>query len=317
VSVEISEWLNLLEREYLQDFVKVGGAGVKFAVIPDEELAGQVKREVRERAEASGYLVAELDASRVKVHLMHQAFHEIARQVPWTKLAEGVVRRCYAEMGLEVEQGASIDAIAQRFGREPRFLRAELHRELEALLGRSHELTRDFRYAMVWMCADQAAHDGGTAYTSPLLDWLKGELRLISALKKLGIFQKIGRHNARAMLASLSAWSRLAGFTGLVVLWDIRQLAIARRADAGQGQHYSTAAVMDGYEVLRQLIDATDDLTGMLSLVIAQPELLDDDRRGVKVYKALYERIWPDVRLRHHDNPLSALATLGQKVGVR
>lgn len=316
MSVEIGEWLNLLEREYLDDFVKVGGAGVKFAVVPDDALASRVKRDVRRLAEGAGYLVAELDAAQVKVHLMHQAFHEIARQTPWQDLASRVVRRCYAEMGLDVEPGLSVDAIAQRFGREPRFLRAELHRELEALLGRSHELTRDFRYAMVWMCADQAAHDGATTYTGPLLDWLRGELRLISALKKLYIFQKIGRHNARAMLASLGAWCRLAGFTGLVVTWDIRQLAVAKRADAGHGQYYSNAAVMDGYEVLRQLIDATDDLTGMLSLVIAQPELLDDDRRGVKVYKALYERIWPDVRLRHHDNPLSSLATLGQKVGV-
>lgn len=67
---------------------------------------------------------------------------------------------------------------------------------------------------------------------------------------------------------------------------------------------------MDAYEVIRQLIDSTDDLAGFLSVIVASPQLFEDEKRGVKAYKALYERIWPDVRLRSKPNPLSALASL-------
>ena len=67
---------------------------------------------------------------------------------------------------------------------------------------------------------------------------------------------------------------------------------------------------MDAYEVLRQLIDSTDDRRGLLSVVLARPELFEDEKRGVKAYKALYERIWPDVSLKAQTNPLSVLVSL-------
>ena len=113
------------------------------------------------------------------------------------------------------------------------------------------------------------------------------------------------------MLASLAAWCRMAGNPGLVITIDIRQLLVPRRAEVWPEQHfYTPAAAMDAYEVLRQLIDATDELEGVLCVVLAEPALFDDDRRGVRVYKALYERVWPDVRLRQRANPLSSLAEL-------
>ncbi len=311
--VEFVEWLQLLEQEYLKDFVRQGGAAVKFVVTDSEELAARIKASVEKAALGDDYLVAQVDAASVRIHLMQELFHQVARQIDWEALARHVVRSCYQELGNEVpETDLRIESVAELNRVNPGFLRGQMQRSLEGLLNRQHDLARDFRYAMLWMCIAQLTRpQGGGPDVEVVLSWLRGELRLISSAKKLLIFEKIGRHNARAMLSSLGAWCRLAGRAGLALILDIRQLAVSRRADAPEGtHHYSAPAAMDAYEVLRQLIDSTDDLVGVLAVVVAKPELFDDEKRGVKAYKALYERIWPDVRLRSRPNPLSALATL-------
>jgi hypothetical protein len=67
---------------------------------------------------------------------------------------------------------------------------------------------------------------------------------------------------------------------------------------------------MDAYEVLRQFVDATDELEGCLIGVLAPLEFLDDERRGVERYTALKLRVWDEVRDRQRANPLAALVRL-------
>lgn len=314
MDVERREWLDLLRDEYLDDYVRQGGATVKFALVADREEGTALMAEVARTAVGLDYVVARVDAAAVRVHMMQDVFHAVARQVPWEELARRVVRRCYTENGLQVPEDGDLrlEAVAARNHADPSFLRGELREQMHALLGRSHELAKDFRFAMLWLCmAPVSRLGGGGADEGAILDWLRGELRLISAVRRLLIFRRIGRHNARAMFSSLGAWCRLAEMRGLVLVMDVRQLGVARRAEVSPGAHYyGPAAVMDAYEVLRQLIDATDDLTGVLCVVLAEPELFEDERRGVKVYKALYERVASDVRLRQRANPLSALTQL-------
>ena len=43
----LSEWLSVIEREYLTDFVPAGGAAVKFAILEDEAIGMAAKHLVR------------------------------------------------------------------------------------------------------------------------------------------------------------------------------------------------------------------------------------------------------------------------------
>ncbi|WP_217914011.1 BREX system ATP-binding domain-containing protein [Miltoncostaea marina] len=311
MSVSSAEWLGLLRREYLDDFVRQGGAAVKFAVVDDPAEAARVLGTVAHQAEEAGYLVLGVDAARVRVHMMQEVFFEVARQVPWRQLARRAVRGYYVESGYRVpDDDLSAEAVAALNGVDAAMLNAELRQRIHDMLGRGDELAKDFRVAMLWLCLAEIWKGRSREDSAAIIEWLQGDLRLISAVKQYLIFRKIGRHNARAMLSSLSAWCRMVGLPGVVLTLDIRRLGVAKRAEVPDGVFYTKAGVLDAYEVLRQLIDATDDLRGMLCVVLARPELFDDDRRGVAIYKALYERVWPDVRLRQRDNPLSALATI-------
>lgn len=315
MGVETGEWLELLRTDYLDGYVREGGAAVKFAVVRDRAAGTVLLSDIERQATSLDYVVARVDAAHVRVHLMQDLFHEVARKVPWQELARDFVRKSYRELGLEVSgSDLTIEHVASENRRNRAILQSELRRNLEELLANSTELAKDFRIAIFWLCLAEVNRPGGdNTDAQAILDWLTGDLRLVSTVKRLLIFRKIGRHNARAMLSSLGAWCRLAGRPGLVLVLDVRQLMCGKRTDVGPGEcYYTPAAVLDAYEVLRQLIDSTDETRGVFCIALAEPGLFDDDRRGVKVYKALYERIWPDVRLRQRPNPLSSLAELGE-----
>ena len=112
------------------------------------------------------------------------------------------------------------------------------------------------------------------------------------------------------MLFSLSHWLHITGKAGLVMALDISRFLEARRPNDPDGLYYSTPAVLDGYEVLRQFIDGTDELQFCLIVVMAPPSFLTEERRGLKAYSALWLRIWDEVRDRQRPNPLSSLIRL-------
>jgi hypothetical protein len=68
--------------------------------------------------------------------------------------------------------------------------------------------------------------------------------------------------------------------------------------------------VLDAYEVLRQFIDATDELRGVLLIGVVPPELMTDESRGLPAYTALQLRVADEVRDRRRANPFAALVRL-------
>jgi hypothetical protein len=311
------DWLAVVERDYLRDYVREGGAAVKF-VVPASALGRlEVRDRLREAAERNDFQFAFVDAAAVRLHLIDRLFQEVARQVDWTDLAESFLRRLLGERGIALPptgEALRLPVLAERNDYPEPLFRNEVKGWLTKQIFRDYEMVQEFRLAMLQLCWGQLDPEEDPALTPAVLDWLRGELRLISTLKRALIFQKIGRHNARAMLYSLAHWLAAAGKSGLVLGLDISRYAESPRAgDRGEGLYYSTTAAMDAYEVLRQLIDGTDELTYCFIGVVAGAEFLSDDRRGLRSYHALYLRISDEVRDRYRQNPHSALVRLGEE----
>ena len=62
--------------------------------------------------------------------------------------------------------------------------------------------------------------------------------------------------------------------------------------------------------MLRQLVDATDDLASTLVTVSAPGDFLADPARGLETYDALRLRVADEVRDRRRINPYAALVRL-------
>jgi len=272
---------------------------------------------VRTGAEAAGYLPVRVDAAATRVHMMDQVFFDIARQVDWDDLATVAVRRAFAAAAHPVPEGTddvSVEAVAAAHGVNAGELSRDVNRQLQQGVHRDYAMVGEFRTAMLRLCQAQL-RTGQVTETehAAVLDWLSGELRQISALRSAMIFRRIGRHNGRQMLFSLSHWLHANGVTGLVLELDVRRLGFARRPrpEERQGVYYTRPALLDAYELLRQLIDNTGELSHCCVVVVASPELLTDAHRGIEAYQALKLRIHDEVRDRNRDNPFSSLVRLG------
>lgn len=316
--MSVHEWLSVLRQEYLQGFIQNGGAAVKFVVPQGDTERQQVLDQLSSACREDNYLVVSIDSATTRLHLVDKLFHDIAKQICWDDLAYNFLCTMLLESHYLVpadREEFNIGQIAYLNGLDLGEMRAIINNRLREHLMRDYAMTQEFRTAMLKLCQAQLdPHDLGFGVTEAIKEWLRGELQLISALRSASIFQKVGRHNGRELLSSLAHWLKITGRSGLVLTLDIAQFMEYKRPTAPDTSlFYTSGAVVDGYEVLRQFIDSTDELRYCLIVVLAPPSFLTDEQRGVRKYDALYFRIWDEVHDRRRINPLASLVRIARQ----
>lgn len=303
-----------LGTEYLDSYLPAGGGSVKIAVVGDAEVADRFEQSLVEVSDEHDCLLARLSAETTKAHLIDQVFFAVSRQVDWSLIAAAIVRTAYDDIAVPAGPGhLSVAEVAADHDLDPRELYRSVRRQLEHTLLTDTGLPRELRRGLLRLAHSHlASGDVGPAETQVVLDWLTGETVSLRDLRATMIYTRIGRSNARAMLAALGRLLLRADRGGLVVLLDLTRLAEARRPALAErtGTYYSKAAVLDAYELLRQLIDATDDLAGMLVVAVVPPELVSDEQRGLPSYAALQLRVADEVRDLRRANPFASLVRL-------
>ena len=311
--ITVAEWGRHFENEYLNTFVKDGGAAVRFVTGERKDL-DRVSANLQSAAASGGFRFAKVDSRVTKAHQIEQVFHAIARQTDWMVLARNIAERAAVASGYTIPASGEVtfSAIAAETGSTSFLVRNELQKWFSKEVFHDYQMTQEFRLAMMQLALSPMDHSAGGAggLTDLLIDWLTGELRLVSALRPALIFQKVGRYNARDTFVSLTHWLRVAGYPGLLVVLDIAPYMVANR-NLADGNYYTRAAAADLYEVLRQFVDATDELQGCALVVLAPLGWAEDENRGLRMYRALTARVSEEARGRHHDNPAAVLARVG------
>jgi hypothetical protein len=313
--IPVDDYVAFLDREYVHGYLEGGGAAIKFVVPPEDRSATVFMESFAAAAQNARFNVAKVDAIDTRVHLLEQVFFAVARQVDWDGLAAVTTRRALAAAGYPAPDGRmALDALASYYGVDARELKRDVDRQLQEQVHRDYAMVQEFRTAMLRLCQAQL-HSGQVvdAEHAAVLDWLRGDLRQISALRSALIFRRIGRHNARHLLFSLAHWLAINEHAGLALLVDIRRLSFARRPgpDERHGHYYTRSSLLDAYEALRQLVDNTDEMANCVVMVVAAPAFLSDSSRGLDAYQALKLRIFDEVRDVNRDNPFSSLVRLG------
>jgi len=291
---------------------------VKFAVAADGEALDGFGQALALESDRLGFTFVRVDAALAKISMIQHVFFAVAGQIDWLGLAQRVNTSLAAELYEHGDGAVTVATLAESSGIDQSIVRREMHRGLTTHVVKNYALAKDFRVAMTQLCLAQLDDDAlGRQSSASILDWLKGDLRLISAVKPMQIYQRIGRHNARAMLVSTARWIRQTGGAGLVVDLDLRALAATHRREVAEGRiYYTPAALWDAYEVLRQFIDATDEMEGLLIAVSAPDSLLDEfSNRSLQKYRALKHRIWDDVRDRRHVDPYAPMVRIAAAQG--
>ncbi len=317
-TIALSEWLTVVEGEYLRDYIGVGGAAVKFVITPDSSAATRLREGLTEISGRQGFHFAFIDAATTKVHLVEQVFFAIARQVDWghltSQFAFDLFRADYHVP--EDRQALTLRELARLNKCEEHelnlALRDEFRNRLRKELLQDYAMALEFRSAMAALVRHQLDPEGsGPSIDDAIKEWLKGELRYIKPLKDIGIFQRIERTNARYLLHSLSHWLKKAGYIGLVIHMDITRYLEDYRPRTDGSLTYRKPAVLGCYEVLRHFIDSVDESENCLIVVAAPPSFaMEFEKRSVDQYQALKLRIWDEVRDRKRANPLAPMVRL-------
>ena len=314
------QYVDFLSTEYLGDYIAGGGAAVKFVVPPDDESADSLTDALADAAATAGFLNLRVDAVSTRIHLMDQVYFDIAHQVDWVGLARRATRRAMTAAGywpppeLAENETIGVETLAGIHRVDVAELTRDLNRQLQIEVMRDYSMVREFRIAMLRLCqAELATGQVTDAERDAVISWLQGELRQMSLLRSATIFRRVGRHNARQMLFSLCRWTTANGYAGVMIELDVRRLGFARRPlpEERNGFYYTKAALLDGYEMLRQLVDNSDELAKCCVVVVAAPEFITDENRGIDAYQALKLRIHDEVRDRSRQNPFASLIRLG------
>jgi hypothetical protein len=312
MGVSLTEWVGLLREEYLAEFIRSGGAAVKLAVIsPDRSAA--VLDAVERETQHHGYLAARVEAAETRVHMIDRIFFAVARQVDWDAATDQYLRLLFQQHGIQVEEDQPLqdmDAIAALNGRLKPDLYGETNRLITNRVLENYALSREFRTALAMLCWGRINPQNVSPTDAEIIkQWLVGEKCSLSALKRMQIYQRIARNNARLLLSSLALWLHEVGYAGMALLLDLNAV-VADFAPGVNSVRYTRNAVLDTYEVLRQFIDDTDEMSHLIIVAVAGPGLLDDPKRSVDNYTALKLRIVDEVRDRSRANPLNAMVRL-------
>jgi hypothetical protein len=313
-SMSSISYADFLGKEYLASYLPAGGGSVKIVVAGDADVADRFEQSLRAVADRQNCLMVTLSAETTKSHMIDQVFFAVARQINWDQVAVVIVATAYDNIAVPATPGRlTVAEVAADHDLDPRELYRSVRRQLEHILLADTGLPRELRRALLRLAqAHLGRGDVHPAETDVVLGWLTGERVGLRELRDAMIYARIGRQNARTMLTSVGGLLLRAGHSGLVLHLDLTRLAEARRPPVPErtGIYYSKAAVLDAYELLRQLIDATDDLVGMLVVAVVPPDLVSDEKRGLPSYAALQLRVADEVRDRRRTNPFASLVRL-------
>jgi P-loop Domain of unknown function (DUF2791) len=306
------DYVDFLAKEYLLDYVRTGGAAVKFCVGSPPTLS-RLRARFRSVADDNNYLYASVDAAGTKVSMTDQVLFALTRALDLDEISQALSARAYREAGFPTPDpsGPGIDTVSSHYQMDWSELYRSVRRRLEQTLLADVGLPRDLRLALFRLAQHHLdAGDVSDAEAQAIKDWLTGRPANGRALRSSGIRYRITRGNALRILTALPGAIATSGHRGLIANLHLERLGRDRPKADRESIYYTNGARLDVYEIVRELIDSTDSLGHGLVVITIPDDLFDNPDRGPFVYPALAMRLIDDVADRHIPNPFAPVVRL-------
>ena len=306
--VKLDEYVDVHASMYTGGFIAEGGSVVR-AILGEPKLRERARVALQKDAEEKKFAYARIDSGETKIQQLQDVFFAVSQRINWAGAVRRWVRRVLSERFAIDEGDLTLNGILRADSRESFIVRRQIEELISERLLRRTGLSGEFRraiYHLIWSVLEpQSVRSDATPH---VIAWLQGRLDRISLVKTASIYRKITKTNSRQMLTSLSRWLRDCGYSGLVVTVDLG--AIMTLPKFAIGHRYTRAALIDVYEVLRQFIDAIDEVEGLVLLVMADEAFADDEVRGTVIYRALRMRLSDDVWDARRANALAPMVRI-------
>ncbi|MDH2356169.1 ATP-binding protein [Bradyrhizobium sp. SSUT112] len=156
---------------------------------------------------------------------------------------------------------------------------------IEQKLAPIQEFVGGYDFAVVLKAYWRGSENSDEMLKTSALRWLRGEFSTkTEARQALGVRSIIDDDNVYDSLKSLACLTRLAGYAGLVVMFDEMVNIYKLQNSQARNQNFE--------EILRIVNDALQgNTTGIGFVMCGTPEFLLDTRRGLYSYEALQSRL--------------------------
>jgi len=249
-------------------------------------------RLLREVAFQNGCLVSnvELNVNDAALNRFERIFYSIVRNVATPSVFGTETYSDIAPFG-----GVLREALAfLNSGRheQPAEVTHEQYTKAAEALAADHRVDIDFKKMIQKYWETFLPEDGDVAIQeqirSEILQWFSGEGQLSDLRRRFGINKMVNKENAKLMLQSLAGFVRLAGYKGLLILFDEAEQAysVMRKSQ-----------LRDAQNNLLSLINNVSVLEGLFLIYATTPDFFTDPKHGIVAYGALAQRIGkPDER---------------------
>lgn len=243
-------------------------------------------RLMREMAFDEGFLVSgvELNVNEAPLNKFEKVFYSILRNVNTPTYFREYGQPQAAPFGIVLQEALIYLSMGKHSIDEP--IAYEHYQAAREKLMACNAIDIDFRKIIdqYWKTFLPDAPDPATIeqMRNELLQWFSGEGSVANCRKRFDVNKLVTKESAKLMLQSLSAFVKLAGYRGLVILFDEAEMSysIMRKS-----------ALKDAHNNLLHLINNIENLPGLFLLYATTPDFYTDPKHGIVIYGALQTRI--------------------------
>lgn len=278
---EISQICVGRERELklfdeLLDMTKMGGSDLKFINGNFGMGKSFLLKILKEKAFNDNFVVSELTLSNdVRMNKIEDIYNTIAKNIQCktsTGLKE-IIDRWYSKLRNRTAIYNDVDD-------------ADIDKYIESevlnVLEEPRKINNSFANAI--QAYINAKNRGDLDTENNAIAWVVGDRNLPATQRKMiNVKGTITKENAVDFLKALSSLLKCLGYNGLVVLMD----------EAESIMILNTNQRKVSFDYIRDIFDACsgEKFNSTLFVLAGTPEFFDDDKKGVKSYSALYDRI--------------------------
>lgn len=299
-------WLDLVREHYLGNYIREGGSKVKVLVGTEGSGKTHLLYCVGADARKLDYLTVWLSARDLswKLSDVVSLYKAVAAQVDREELLRGICRRVAEKLGYDADRydgsGSILPLLVEQQGLPRNIVwQRILKAAVEAF--RDCDLSPPF-YTLAYTLVTNRMESEQPVVLEACWKWLLGEKLEPAEKRAARLYDRLMKSSARVWLYSLIRLLRLSGKAGIVVLLDQLEAITERDPETGRFR-YTPNAATDVFELIRQLIDDVELLQHFLLVLSGRPEVVEDDRRGIKCYDALWMRLQSGLVATPHFNP--------------
>jgi len=269
----LDPYLNVIEKEYLQTYIKDGGSTFKAVIAGYGEGKTHLLFSVQNLAWKHNYA-----SSYVMLSPIETPFHDPER------VYRALVKNLAYPPEGEKDPIIGIENFIRHWyvQKKAEFVMLEEREQVQALMDYANSISgfESVSFARAVRQAFISLVTGHDADFEDIMVWLKGEGYDRKTHSKHGIMHKVDKSQAFPLIRSVSQWVSWVGFSGLLILFD----------ETEQVPSFSTKQKEILLSNLRQLIDECGDSFKHVFIVYSFPDEQFLMSRGV-VYEALKQRL--------------------------